>query len=98
MASEVIKAKNETCRKVLIFMRSTSMASEVTDVNKAAFLRISFMWLTSTASEVTEANYGTCLDLNFDYLLSTSTTSEVIEALNQTCLEVLLFNGDLHSL
>ena len=68
MASEVIKAKNETCRKVLIFMRSTSMASEVTDVNKAAFLRISFMWLTSTASEVTEANYGTCLDLNFDYL------------------------------
>ena len=44
------------------------MASEVTDVNKAAFLRISFMWLTSTASEVTEANYGTCLDLNFDYL------------------------------
>ena len=38
------------------------------------------------------------MELVLIWILITSTTTEVIEALNQTCLEVLLFNGDLHSL
>ena len=35
------------------------------------------------------------MELVLIWILITSTTTEVIEALNQMCLEVLLFNGDL---